>query len=370
MIVCMLSLALSLLLSTAPLSHLKPLQEPAAAPEAAAELTPLEVARALLPTGFKEKTTRHWVILSDARWDTIDHVGTHLEAAMHQFSRLCRMLGAARTMPSEPMLCIVFSDADEFHAFAKAGDDLAVHPQDIGGYFSPTAEWIVFYEPRGQPELEAAHDRLDAHEADLQEQESEHADRSDDPQARKQREDVLDEQARDLAEHRSQLEALETDLQTALTVHEAFHQLAWITDFSDRRGGWTFWLHEGFATCFETYDTSRAFGPSQESPAWRTQFKQAMTDQQLLPLRTLVVIKNIEELQSDQLGAAYAQSYSLVRWLWRFRRTRLNGYLRALREHPDYVFPRDDIKAFEDAFGPIETIERRWLRDEADGWSD
>ncbi|MCH2148435.1 MAG: hypothetical protein MK095_03290, partial [Phycisphaerales bacterium] len=136
----MLSLALSLLISTAPLGHLKPAQGPAEAPEAAAELEPLDVARALLPSGFKEKATRHWIILSDARWDTIDHVGTHLEAAMHQFSRLCRMLGAARTMPSEPMLCIVFSDADEFHAFAKAGDDLDMQPQDIGGYFSPSAE--------------------------------------------------------------------------------------------------------------------------------------------------------------------------------------------------------------------------------------
>jgi hypothetical protein len=90
----------------------------------------------------------------------------------------------------------------------------------------------------------------------------------------------------------------------------------------------------------------------------------------VVPLRRLLFIKDISELEPHELGPVYAQSYSLVRWLWRFHRTRLNGYLRALREHSDYIFPQDDLRAFEDAFGPVDTIERRWLRDEADGWAD
>jgi hypothetical protein len=366
----MLSLALILLLSAATAPHQNTAPEPPVAPGAAIELEPIDVARALLPSDFKQHTTRHWILLSDARWDTIDHVGRHLEAAMHQFSRLCRMLGAARTMPSDPMLCIVFSDAEEFREFAKDGDDLNVDPLEIGGYFSPSSKWILFYEPHGQPELQAALERLDQHEAELQEQKSQAPTDREDPRTRQQREDILDEHARNLAEHRSQLEELETDIQTAVTVHEAFHQLAWLTEFSDHRGGWRLWLHEGFATTFETRDTSKSFGPWQESEHWRSQFKLALHNNQVVPLRRLLFIKDISELEPDELGPVYAQSYSLVRWLWRFHRTRLNEYLRALREHSDYIFPQDDLRAFEDAFGPVDTIERRWLRDEADGWAD
>ena len=342
-------LLLGILLVLAP----APTTPPPTEPEAAQELpdTPIEKARSLLPSGFSEHHTRHWVILSDARWDTIDHVGKHLEAALHQFSRVCRLLGATRPMPSDRMLCIVFSDPEAFSSFARAGDALEIDPDQIGGYFSPDSEWILFYEPRGLPELESARRELDEQEDSLPDDEEE-----------------AQEQARRINEHRDALEDLEVGLRTSLAVHEATHQLAWITEFTDHRGGWNLWLHEGFATSFETHDTSRAFGPTHESPFRREQFMQSMNDDQLIPLQELLAIRDLEGIEPDRLNVVYAQSYALVRWLWRFRRTQLNGYIRSLREDPDYVFPRDQLRAFEDAFGPVEKLERRWLRDEEDEW--
>ena len=115
-------------------------------------------------------------------------------------------------------------------------------------------------------------------------------------------------------------------------MHEAVHQLAWITEFTDHRGGWNLWLHEGFAASFETHDTSRAFGPTHESPFRREQFVKSMgNDELLIQLQELLVIKDLEDQSSkERLNVVYAQSYSLVRWLWRFRRTQLNGYIRSL----------------------------------------
>ena len=332
-------------------------------------LSQQEIAEGLLPSEFTSHQTRHWTILSDARWETIDHVGDQLESAMHQFSRLCRMLGAARPMPQDRMLCIVFSSAEDFQEFAKHGDDYDIDPDVFGGYFSSRSEWILFYDPKGMPEVEEARDALDEHEDALDSIRSEPRSAHEDPRWKARRERALEEQSERIEEARRNLDEFERARQVALTVHEAFHQLAWITEFADHRGGWGLWLHEGFATGFETEDITRAYGPAHESSKWRAAFKQAMVDGQLLPLRELLPIRTLDGMAPDQVTAFYAQSYATVRWLWRFRRTRLNGYIRSLREDPDLTFPRDDLKAFESAFGPIEKLERRWLRDEMDEWS-
>jgi len=332
-------------------------------------LTSLEIAEALLPSTFNTHQTKHWTILSDARWETIDPVGDQLEAAMHQFSRLCRMLGAARPMPQERMLCVVFSDPKDFKEFAKHGDDYEVDPEVFGGYFSSRTEWILFYDPRGAPEVEQARAALDEHEDELDSVRSQPTPTHEDPRSRAQRERALRQQSEQIEQARRDLDDFERGRQVSLTVHEAFHQLAWITEFADHRGAWSLWLHEGLATGFETEDISTAFGPAHESHKWRGAFKKAMVNGELLPLRTLLTTRTLDGMESDQVSAFYAQSYALVRWLWRFKRTRLNGYIRTLREDPEFVFPRDDTKAFEAAFGPIETLERRWLRDEMDEWA-
>jgi hypothetical protein len=362
---CMALLA-ALLAAPAPQTGSAP---PEAPPEATLPLSPQEIAEGLLPSAFTRHETRHWTILSDARPATIDHVGEQLESAMHQFSRLCRMLGSARPMPQERMLCIVFSDAEDFQEFARHGDEYDIDPDVFGGYFSSKTEWILFYDPKGTPELEEARDALDEHEEALDTIRSEPRSAHEDPRTRARREHALQQQTKRIEEARRNLDEFERARQMALTVHEAFHQLAWITEFADHRGGWGLWLHEGFATGFETEDITRAYGPAHESAKWRASFKQAMVDGQLLPLRELLTIRTLDGMAPDQVTAFYAQSYATVRWLWRFRRTRLNGYIRSLRDDPDLAFPRDDLKAFESAFGPIETLERRWLRDEMDEWS-
>ncbi len=355
---------LSTLLAIAPASATTPSPSSPVLP-----LTSQEIAEALLPTTFEAHQTRHWTILSDARPDTVNHVGEQLEAAMHQFSRLCRMLGATRPMPQERMLCIVFSDAEDFRDFAKHGDEYEIDPAVFGGYFSPRTEWILFYDPKGTPEVEQARDALDKHEDALETVRSQTPPPHEDPRSRARREHALQQQSEQIEEARQHIAEFERGQQVSLTVHEAFHQLSWITEFADHRGGWGLWLHEGFATCFETDDTSRAFGPAHESPNRREMFKQVMLEGRLLPLRELLGIRSLKDMQPDEITAFYAQSYATVRWLWRFHRTRLNGYIRSLREQPDYVFPRDDATAFEAAFGPIEKLERRWLRDEMDGWA-
>jgi len=327
----------------------------------------LQRARSCLDDSFVVHEDRYWVILTNADFKSISHIGRDLKAARHQFTRLCQVLGAARPMPKHKMLCIVFTEQDDFVKFSTTcGISASLIPPTVGGYFSPADQWIVFYEPRGLPMLKEAREGLAQSQEQLTEFESmEH----DDPTAKARQRAMAEAWAEQIDQRHHDLSELEQELQTSLTVHEAFHQLSWLSGFVDSRGGWTYWLHEGFATSFETDDTAYAFGPAYESSLRRAGFRKMLVNNELLPLRTLLAFRSFSDLPPERISVFYQQSYALVRWLYRFRRTQLNGYLRSLRERKDLVFPRDDLKIFQEHFGPIDRLERRWLRDEMDDWS-
>jgi hypothetical protein len=326
----------------------------------------LQRAKSCLDDSFKVHEDRFWVILTNADYKSISHIGRDLKAARHQFIRLCQVLGSARPMPKYKMLCIVFTEQEDFIKFSSTCGISAGLSAGIHGYFSPADQWIVFYEPRGMPMLKEAREGLAKSEESLAEYETEEFD---DPVVKAGQRKLAESWAKQIDLRHEALRDFEQELQTSITVHEAFHQLSWLSGFVDSRGGWTYWLHEGFATSFETDDTAYAFGPAQESLLRREAFKQMLADNELLPLRTLLTFRSFSELPPDRISVFYQQSYALVRWLYRFRRTQLNGYLRSLRMRKDLVFPRDDLKIFREHFGPIDRLERRWLRDEMDDWS-
>lgn len=326
-------------------------------------------ARACLDGDFEQHETRYWIILTDANWESIEHVGRDLHATRHQFNRLCKVLGAARAMPTQKMVAIVFRDREDFISFARACDDFDVDPEGIGGYYSPSDGWLAFYEPRGQPSLKKAREELeyfeDSLEQHLEETDTAHLDEEMDEKRRKQ----VEGWSAALQARRDQLDDYEYELRTTVTAHEGFHQLSQLSGFTGWGNNWGPWLHEGFASCFETENTAYGFGPAYESRRRAEDFRKVLENDQVLPLHQLITVRKLGELGPEGLSNFYAQSHALVRWLYRFRRAQLNGYLRALRENPEFTFPNDDLLVFEKYFGPIEKLERRWLKDEVDGWS-
>ena len=327
-------------------------------------------AQACLGPEFRTYEERYWVILTDADYGSIKHIHHDLKATRHQFNRLCQVLGSVRPMPRDKMLCIVFRDRDAFSNFASTcGRSPSKLSPSIGGFFSPLDQWIVFYEPRGIPALAEAREQMRTERDELEAYEEETNRSRTAPLIEAQQRKTVEAWNRHLEQQRDRLDRIEQELRTSITVHEAFHQLSWLTGFVDSRGGWGYWLHEGFATCFETDDTAYAVGPAHESSLRRDGFRNALAANDLMPLRTLLTFHNFSEVPPARIKVFYDQSYALVRWLYRFRRTQFNNYLRSLREAQDLEFPRDFIRAFEDAFGPIDRLERRWLRDEMDQWN-
>lgn len=372
-----------ILLATAGFAE-DPAQEPKAAPDESSETETaagprefvlvqkpirelVERAKGCLGDTFRTHEDRYWIILTDADYKSIEHIGRDLKATRHQFNRLCQVLGSVRPMPREKMLCIVFHEQQAFMDFStRCGFGASGLPSTAGGYFSPADQWIVFYEPRGLPMVRKAHDDLAESEEKLAEFEAE---RHQDPRKAARQREIADSWSEQLDRHHEDIKAFERELRTSVTVHEAFHQLSWITGFVDSRGGWPLWLHEGFATSFETDDTAYAFGPTHEYVPRRKAFRSMLAENTLLPLRKLICLRSYGSLPQERLPVFYQQSYALIRWLYRFRRTQLNSYLRGLRERTDLEFPGDDLKVFEEYFGPIERLERRWIRDELDDWT-
>ena len=329
----------------------------------------IDRARSCLGPEFRLYEERYWIVLTDADYASIKHIHHDLKATRHQFNRLCQILGSVRPMPRHKMLCIVFRDHQAFTSFASTCGRIPskVSPT-IGGFFSPVDQWIVFYEPRGIPALAEAREKIRTAREELDEYQEKNDRTESAPLIEERQRKAAESWNRHLEQQRNRLDRIEQELRTSITTHEAFHQLSWLTGFVDSRGGWGYWLHEGFATCFETDDTAYAFGPAHDSSLRQNGFRTALAANELMPLRTLLTFHNFSDVPPERVTVFYNQSYALVRWLYRFRRTQLNNYLRSLRERRDLEFPRDFIQAFEDAFGPIDRLERRWLRDEMDQW--
>ena len=65
----------------------------------------------------------------------------------------------------------------------------------------------------------------------------------------------------------------------------------------------------------------------------------------------------------DTIAAVYHQSYALVRWMTRFRRTELRRFMNDLRsETPGRPTTQRHLHLFEKAFGDVDRLERAWLR--------
>lgn len=264
-------------------------------------------ARELLSRRFLEYETRRFIVLSDAepRWSRSQ--AEHLERSHHQFMRFTNRLGLRPLPLQHKLVCVLFERESDYRAFAAEQD--GIHDPWIVGYYSPRHDRVVFFR-------------------------------------------TADESGREVPEN----------ISIATTVHEAIHQLHFHTRVKSVNVQYPLWICEGIATAFETDEPGHAFGPDHEFIPRRTRFSTLLAADELLPLRELVVLTVMNGASSEQVSAMYHQSYALVVWLNRFRRDGLRDYLNAmLIEPPGHVTEKRQLEIFEQAFGDVDALERRWL---------
>ena len=290
------------------------------------ESEPYHLARELLPDSFVEYGATRWVVLSDANAQWTRQQAALLQRAHHQFLRYTRRLGLQPKPIRHKLVCVLFENRDEYRKFAQEHD--GVTAEWISGYYSPKHDRVVFYNvstssPR---QLSSTQGR---------------------PGGTSFPRDIADVQA------------------TGTTVHEAIHQLMFHTDVQTPHIEYPLWICEGLATAFETDDPNSAFGPDNEYAPRRDRFELLLKADQLIELRKLVTYARMPDNSDETVQALYHQSYALVTWMSRFRRDELRTYLQSmLAEVPGRPTPQRQLELFEQAFGDVDRLERRWLRHE------
>jgi hypothetical protein len=326
---------------------------------------PRRATRAILPDSFIETHTGRFVVFSDADAAWTERQARHLERAHHQFQRFATRLDLKPLPIRHKLVCVLFARRDDYRRFAAEHDGLT--DAAVAGYYSPRADRIVFYDPATNPSAA----RAEAHVESLQREVDQLAadartaerlgdfDRAADlRRSHVQSGSAADRQAQRVSEFVDRVS-------TRTMIHEAAHQLLYHTRVQNPRVQYPLWLSEGLATSFETDDPENAFGPDHEFQPRRAAFDHLLERDQLVPLGALIRLSMLPDLGDDDAGAVYNQSYALVTWLARHRRTELSQYLTMLRREPA---GRPDgerqARLFTAAFGDPSRLERTWLRAE------
>lgn len=317
--------------------------------------------RRLLDKTFIEHETRRFIVLSDTDAVWTRSQAEHLERTWHQFERTTRRLGMTLAPLEHKQVCVLFRSRAEYQKFAREHDDVTT--PNIAGYYSPRNGRIVFYHVEDNPSVIEARARLGEIRGQIKELENRIKGTSG-PRTQMLEDTVVD--LRSQADREAaRIDEFTHRVGIATTIHEATHQLLFHTDIQSRDHQYPLWICEGLATAFETDRPSQAFGPDHEYAPRRQQCNELFAESRYLPLRELLTILDLDHHACGQLPVVYHQSYSIVTWMFRFRRAELQRYLNAMRSHPARTMSvNEHLDVFETAFGDIDRLERAWLKNE------
>jgi len=321
--------------------------------------------RTLLPDRFYEYETKRFIVLSDSDRVWTQAQAARLEQTYHQFHRFCARHDLRPLPLRHKLVCVLFDDRGDYQQFARDHDDVGA--SWIAGYYSPSNDRVVFYNVQSNPSVVEARARL----REMQD-EVIGVDRDVQTAMRTGRDhhvQSLRELRREYDAHiereTKRVESFASRVSISTTTHEAVHMLLFHTRVQSPYVQYPLWICEGLATNFETDDANAAFGPSLDSPARRERFNTILLENRCRPLRELITITDLKALHDDDALVLYHQSYALVHWMCRYRQTELVAYLNAMLNEPSGdIDASRHTEIFESAFGPIDAVERRWLRHE------
>ncbi|MCZ6835816.1 MAG: DUF1570 domain-containing protein [Planctomycetota bacterium] len=270
-----------------------------------------QATRRLLPKAFHVYKSEHYIVLSnaDVRWTKAQM--KRLERTHQQFQRYASRLGLKPDPLRHKLVGVMFQDRRTYSEFGRTHDKVVASWNY--GYYAPSSDRLVLF--NGE----------------------------------------TDQNADEFSEKRT----------VATSVHEAIHQLHYHTKLQNKHVQYPLWSGEGLATCFETSDTNEPFGPEHEFDPRRSRFERLLKRDSLMPLRDLVQLDAMPDKKRETVFTIYNQSYALLGWLARNKRTELRTYLTKMRQLPPGRPERSvHLDIFTQCFGPPESVEKEWLLDE------
>jgi len=303
-----------------------------------------------LGPGAWETETDHFVIVSNASRSWTRQRGAILERAYKEVHRFGGKLGIRTNPPESKLLCVLLSDHAEYEAIAQAHD--GVRASWVAGYYASDSNRIVFYDDSTGPAFVEARSHIE----DLRKQVA----------AGVANAKEADEAQKVLSDQLDKIAAAVNAASTAKTVHEATHLVAYNCGIQSRARQAPFWFTEGLATNFETPTGQGKFGPDAPDPTREKEFDTALEKAGAIPLAQFVGMISAPEEGRTEAESMYAQAYALFRYLARSERASLGLFTTALMTEPaGESSPERFLELFEQYFGPVDALEKRWLKFEA-----
>ena len=316
-----------------------------------------------LGAAFRRFESDHFVMLSDAPRSTAQAKLEALERTHHQYFRAMDRLGFHAIPAPQKLLCILFADHAMYRAFASAQD--GVDAAWVAGYYAGLSNRAVFYEDESGPSFTAATQKLADAERRVRELEDQAT------QARRDRRTdeaqfiaaKAEQLSRQIASERARLDTQARHASIAKTIHEAVHLLAFNTGLQSRAHQYPFWITEGLATSFETDRPHAAFGPDRPAEAREEELARAVENDRLVSLESLVSALQPPDDNDQITESMYAQSWSLFGFLHRTERRSLSSFFDDMLDEPAGAMTDDRrLALFEEHFGDVDRVERRWIR--------
>jgi len=281
-----------------------------------------------LPDGFAPYVTDHYVIAADddPLWALL--AGDLLEHFRVRFTRAFRDKGFTVAAPREPLVWLGFHDGDDYRDHARRHDRLDVSA--MPAYYSCRTNQVAML-------LTGADDAPTSRPARVVEASAGHGDVSAPP-------------------------LLRGGVEVERIRHEAAHQLAYSLGLMKRGVMYPFWLAEGLATSFETFDADTT-ALTADNPVRRADLLAALQSGRLVPLTDWVAMTTLPSADRPTAVALYGQSWGFWQFLLRTRPAALRRYMHALARLPmGRRLPRQLRGEFVEAFGPLDAVEADWQR--------
>jgi len=328
--------------------------------DARAEARLLEIAG----SGFELNRTDHFVIAYNTDADTLHDFITRVEATYRGALRLLKADEIDTHEPRHRLEIVFFETPEQFRQFAER---LHLDVTGAAGFYHPASNRAFFCNARNAPRVAAATAQI--------ENLRRHAEQQSSGGSRAQ----TYKQVRRLEIQRDRL--IET-INLFVVQHEVAHQVFFNTGLHVRGADTPPWVAEGLAMLMETPPSNRGAGfgavnqyrllslrnalagAGRWKDATAEQFPAACANGSLVPLRQLIGDKSLFKTSGPHVEQRYAQAWSFLFYLQKYRREDLGVYLTVLARRPSdrgYT-PQQEVMLFEKTFGPIDDQFRdRWL---------
>lgn len=208
---------------------------------------------------------------------------------------------------------VVFSSQEQFQAVAKR---VAPGLEQSGGFYAPALNRLFFFDNRNSDNAKTVRDNLrkwEAHLADVREQ----VKRAKNPAQKAKLADYLDKEISKYNRIKREGKAAFEELNLAVTIHEATHQLCYNSGLLVESPNNPTWLVEGLATFFEDPDqwVNELGALGKVNDAYLDILRESFARDRHIGLGSLVQLNTNFFSLGDDVELGYAQSWSLVHFI-------------------------------------------------------